>query len=584
MMENGFSARNRLRKSGLSVFAWLPLTAVGLIASAQAAPVDAPVAPEHVPGELIVKVRHNGPMTLAAKKEILASRVRQTLGKNQVLAVDGFQTDASLFKVKIKDDAALSMMIQSFENESSVEYAEPNFIYRASLDSSEPVSNLPNDPELAKLWGIQNSGQADAAGQVGTVGSDINVVPLWQDGLVGSKNILVAVIDTGIDHTHPDLVDNVFTNAGEIPGNGIDDDSNGFIDDVHGWNFEAKTANAKDDHDHGSHCAGTIGATGDNGKGIVGVNWNVTMLPVKFLSASGSGSLQGAIESINYARMMKVQVMSNSWGGGGYSQALKDAIEASKEAGIVFVAAAGNESNDNDARPTYPASYEVDNIISVAATDNRDTIARFSNYGPGRVHVAAPGVKVYSTTKDGRYAAFSGTSMATPHVAGIVALMLSDQSDLAYSEVKERLIKTSDPVKGLKRKVTAKGRVNAYNAVHGIVPPSSEPDPALWQTVSYSVESAHPYENRADQTFTVNYPGAKYIRVIFEKIQVETNYDRVTVMDKTRAVMDDLTGSLTEYTSEYVEGDTLLIRLKADETANGYGFKVSKIQVIPQTE
>ncbi len=586
-MENGFSTLKSLRNLSKAVLALLPLTAAGLLSAAHAAPLAPEPAPEHIPGEMVVKVRQNGPMTLGAKKEILSSRIRTALGQGQILAIDGFQTDSSLFKVKIKDDAALQMMIESFENEPAIEFAEPNFIYRTMQSESnptDPVSNLPNDPEFSKLWGIQNVGQADSAGQVGTAGSDIGVVPLWQKGLTGSKDILVAVIDTGIDHTHPDLAANVFTNAGEIAGNGIDDDKNGFVDDVHGWNFEAKSSNAKDDHDHGSHCAGTIGGTGNNGIGVVGVNWNVTMLPVKFLSASGSGSLQGAIESINYARMMKVNIMSNSWGGGGFSQALMDSIVAAKEAGIVFVAAAGNESNNNDAKPTYPASYDVDNIISVAATDNRDTIAKFSNYGAARVHVAAPGVKVFSTTKDGKYAAFSGTSMATPHVAGIAALMLADQPTLTYQEVKARLIQTSVPVKGLKRKVLAKGRVSAFNAVNGIIPPTDEPSESLWQTVDYAVESEHPYKNAEDKTFTVNYPGAKYIRVIFERIQVEMNYDRITVMDSSRAVMEDLTGNLANHTSEYVAGDTVLIRLKSDNTANGFGFKVSKIQVIPQTE
>jgi len=310
----------------------------------------------------------------------------------------------------------------------------------------------------------------------------------------------------------------------------------------------------------------------------------VTLLPVKFLSATGSGSLQGAVESINYARMMKVNVMSNSWGGGGFSQVLKDAIEATKEAGIVFVAAAGNDRANNDAAPAYPASYEIDNIISVAATDNRDNIASFSNYGATRVHVAAPGVKVYSTTKDGGYAAFSGTSMATPHVSGIVALMLSSHPEWDYSEIKQRLIQTSDPVRALRRRVVAKGRVNAFNAMNGIVPPSSDPDESLWQTVDYALESEHPYGMKQDQTWTINAPGAKFIRVIFERLETEANYDKVFVGDAQGRSVEELSGKVNNHTTDYVEGDAVKIRLKSDESVAGWGFKISKIQVIPAAE
>jgi len=281
---------------------------------------------------------------------------------------------------------------------------------------------------------------------------------------------------------------------------------------------------------------------------------------------------------------MKVNVMSNSWGGGGFSQTLKDAIEATKEAGIVFVAAAGNDSSNNDASPAYPASYDIANIISVAATDNRDNIARFSNYGAAKVHVAAPGVKIYSTTKNGGYNSFSGTSMATPHVSGVVALMLSAHPEWTYEEIKNRLIQTSEPVRGLRRKVVAKGRVNAYNAMNGIIPPSNEPDESQWQTVDYLVESEHPYQNKADQSWTINYPGAKNIRVIFEKVETEAKYDKVTVGDSAGRAIDELSGKVDNYTTDYVEGDTVKIRFRSDESVAGWGFKISKIQVIPATE
>jgi subtilisin family serine protease len=558
------------------------------LAEVQAAPIyGAAVMPAHVNGELIVKLRDQGVGRKRASSLLFAS-LNKALGGATVLSAAPFETDSSLYVVKISDDSKLQAAMMALSSEPAIQYSEPNYLYTTQdQDGSQPedpVSNLPNDADFSKLWGLNNVGQADSAGQVGTAGSDIEVAPLWQAGITGDKRVVVAVIDTGIDHLHPDLADNIFTNAGEIAGNNIDDDKNGFIDDVHGYNFEARNANARDDHDHGSHCAGTIGGVGNNGVGVTGVAWNVTLMPLKFLSASGSGSLQGAVESINYARMMKVNVMSNSWGGGGFSQTLKDAIEATKEAGIVFVAAAGNDSSNNDASPAYPASYDISNIISVAATDNRDNIARFSNYGSAKVHVAAPGVKIHSTTKNGGYNSFSGTSMATPHVSGIVALMLSAHPEWNYEEIKNRLIQTSEPVRALRRKVMAKGRVNAFNAMNGIIPPSNEPDESLWQTVDYLVESEHPYTNKADQSWTINYPGAKNIRVIFEKVETEAKYDKVTVGDSAGRAIDELSGKVENYTTDYVEGDTVKIRFRSDESVAGWGFRISKIQVIPATE
>lgn len=539
-------------------------------------------AAEHVSGELIVKLKdENGQKALSVLKSALVGI--------QILDVEPFVTDQSLQKVKIAQDKQLDDAIRVLNAHPSVAYAEPNFIYRASLQqSSQPsvqndVDGAPNDPDFGKLWGLKNTGQADSAGQVGVAGADINVLPLWKKGITGSKDVVVAVIDTGVAWDHPDLVDNLYTNPGEagpLANNGKDDDGNGFIDDVHGWNFNSKNNNSRDDHNHGTHCAGTIGATGNNTLGVAGVNWKVSILPVKFLSSSGGGTLQDAVESINYARSMKVNIMSNSWGGGGFSQALADAIKGAHEAGILFVAAAGNDGNNNDNSPTYPASYEFPNVVAVAATDNRDQKASFSNYGTKRVHVAAPGVKVYSTLKDKTYGAFSGTSMACPHVAGAAALLLSANPDWDYNLIKERLIKTSQPVRALRKQVMAKGRIDLNNAYHNIVPPSEDPDESLWKTVEQVIESPHPYSDNANLKFPVNYPGAKYIRVIFDKVDVEQKYDNVIVEDAAGASAEELTGTVANHTSEYVKGDSLVVRLKSDGSVTKWGFKISKIQVI----
>ncbi len=570
-MENGVSRQR---------FSWISAGLVGFVAlsffasTTEAAQVIRKTG-EHVPGELVIKLRDSrpGPGAFSA----VFSALEQRLGTS-VVSVKPLKTDRSTLTVRLDHAKQVGSALRVLEDESVVLYAEPNYIYRA-LETGRP-----NDPDFNQLWGMNNVGQADSAGQIGTPGADIRILPLWQQGITGSKNVVVAVIDTGIDWNHPDLAANIYTNpgeAGELATNGKDDDGNGFIDDVHGWDFSANDNQPMDDNMHGSHCAGTIGGVGNNGVGVTGVNWNVSMMPVKFLTKEGGGTLASAIESINYARKMKVNLMSNSWGGGSFSQQLLDAIKATRDAGILFVAAAGNEANNNDRNASYPASYDLENIISVAATDNKDQLARFSNFGGKTVHVAAPGVKVYSTTPDGKYASVSGTSMACPHVSGIAALLLSVHPEWTFTEIKNRLIQTSDPVEGLFRKVVANGRVNAYNAFHGIVPPKpAEPDESLWRDVSYSVESEHPYKNNMNEVFTVKVPGAKFIRVIFDEIAVEQSYDRVLVENAAGAVMDDITGKAKNYAAWYIVGDTAVIRLKSDGSETDYGFKVSRIQVI----
>ena len=241
---------------------------------------------------------------------------------------------------------------------------------------------------------------------------------------------MVAIIDTGIDYTHPDLAANIWTNPGEIAGDGIDNDGNGYVDDVHGYDFVNNDGDPMDDHFHGTHTAGTVGAVGNNGVGVTGVNWQVKLMALKFLGASGSGSVSGAVSALEYAVTMGVRLSNNSWGGGGYSQALYDAIKNSQVIGHVFVAAAGNSGVNSDLQPAYPASYDLDNIISVAAIDSSDNLASFSNRGVVTVDLAAPGVAVLSTVLGGGYASYSGTSMATPHVTGAAALALGLSSGL----------------------------------------------------------------------------------------------------------------------------------------------------------
>ncbi len=529
-----------------------------------------------VPGEFVVRLKNSPNAKTFNTFEEVALRLQKISGIKSSVQVRHFQTSDLFAVIVAKDLKSAQELLSSDER---VAYAEPNFLYHIVGDATNAAPT--NDQKLSQLWGMKNIGQADAAGQLGKAGSDIHVTPVWAEGVTGSKNVKVAIIDTGVDYTHPDLQDNILRNVAEIDGDGIDNDNNGFIDDVYGWNFSENKANGMDDHNHGTHCAGTIGGIGNNGIGVVGVNWNVSILPVKFLSAQGSGSLDAAVQSIQYATQAGVDIMSNSWGGGPYSQALYDAIEEAGKKGILFVAAAGNESNDNDANASYPASYALDNVISVAATDNRDQIGSFSNFGRTKVHVAAPGVKILSTVRNNDYAVYSGTSMATPHVSGIAALMLSANPSLTDIQIKNTLIQTSDKIRGLAKKVVARGRVNVYNALHGIVPVDNTPAENLWQDYSYSAETPHPYVENKTYQFDINIPQAKYIRVIFETIDTEANYDKISIKDGGGNDVENLSGSYPSgYTSDYIEGSRGSITLKTDASMNKFGFKVKKLQVI----
>lgn len=333
---------------------------------------------------------------------------------------------------------------------------------------------LSNDPRLLSQWALNNVGQT-----AGTPDADIDAPEAWEI-TTGSHDVVVGVIDTGIDLTHPDLAANIWRNPAEIPGNGIDDDHNGFIDDVHGWDFYDNDNDPTDGHGHGTHVAGTIGAVGNNARGISGVSQQVGLLPLKFLGDHGFGSTSGAIAAINYATMLRTEAgvnivaTNNSYSGCTNSALLIDAIARGGEAGISFVAAAGNAGGDNDLVPRFPSCCELPAVISVAATDHNDTLASFSNYGGVSVDLAAPGVMITSTLPGGRYAAMCGTSMAAPHVSGTVALLHAARPGLTLAEVREAILTTVDPLPGLSGRVASGGRLNAAAAVAAVVPPPAE--------------------------------------------------------------------------------------------------------------
>ncbi len=362
------------------------------------------------------------------------------------------QTGLELIQVP---DGKVRDALAAYRRDPNVEYTEPDHVIT--------ISRTPNDPDFGELWGLHNEGQT-VSGDPGTAGADIGAVEAW-DIWTGDPTFRVAVIDTGVDYTHPDLVDNIWTNPGEIPDNYLDDDGNGYIDDVHGFNFLTFSGDSMDDHGHGTHVAGTIGAVSDNGIGVAGVNWRCQIVGLKFLNANGSGTTSGAVQAIEYAIANGIRLSNNSWGGTGYSQSLYNAIQDARDVGHVFVAAAGNSGVDADLHPHYPSAYDLGNIISVAATDNDDNLASFSNYGTVSVDLGAPGVKIYSTIAGGGYTYMNGTSMASPHVTGVLGLLMSRLPTLGWPEVRDVAIGTTRPIAALQGKTVSGGVIDAAAAV-----------------------------------------------------------------------------------------------------------------------
>jgi subtilisin family serine protease len=374
---------------------------------------------------------------------------------------------AGLQLVQLPNGTDVQSAITAYESNPDVLYAEPDYMISIIPDqpgsivheiNSATILSLPNDANFSYQWSFHNTGQAG-----GTPGADINAPAAW-DISTGSNSVVVAVIDTGVLYTHSDLSPNIWDNTDELPGNGIDDDHNGYIDDVRGWNFVNSSNNPIDDQEHGTHVSGTIGAVGNNAIGVAGVNWQVKIMPLKAFNEYGEGNTSDAILAIEYANANGASIISNSWGGGLYDQGLKDVIDASP---AVVVCAAGNSgiNIDDNKNPVYPAGYSSANIISVAATDNKDLLADFSNFGTSSVDLAAPGTNIWSTNLDGNYTWKSGTSMATPHVSGVAALVKSVNPRLSALQIKNIILNNVDVKSSLSGKVNTSGRLNAYTAV-----------------------------------------------------------------------------------------------------------------------
>jgi subtilisin family serine protease len=340
-------------------------------------------------------------------------------------------------------------------------YLQSGLVLRAEPDYLMRLNALPNDPFFGSQWSLHNTGQSG-----GWTGADINAVQAW-DVLRSASNVIVAVIDTGIHYTHEDIAANLWVNRGEIAGNGLDDDDNGFIDDIHGINAIHGTGDPMDPSGHGTHVAGIIGAVGNNGLGIAGVAWQVQLMALRFIDDDGSGATSDAIRCVDYARENGAHVINASWGGARHSSFLESALRRARDADILFVTGAGNEAVDIDEHRVYPGSYEVDNIVVVTSTTESDELAWYSNYGAGTVHLAAPGSHIYSTFggSDRAYAYQTGTSMSAPIVAGALALMRARYPYEDYLQLIERLLATVQPLASLEQKTVSGGRLDLHQAL-----------------------------------------------------------------------------------------------------------------------
>ncbi|HEY5662426.1 MAG TPA: S8 family peptidase, partial [Ilumatobacter sp.] len=448
------------------------LVAGGLVSAVAAAPRSAVAkgsGAAYVADEVIVQFQ---PGTLRSER----ASARQQVGATSSEPLSPLATDAEVFK--LGNGATVEGAIEGLRRNPNVVFAEPNYLVEA-----EP-SFVSDDPKFTNgtLWGMLG----DSSTPANAYGSQ--AAEAWAAGHVGSRNVYVVVIDEGFQTTHPDLAANAWTNPHETLGDGTDNDGNGYIDDIHGWDFYSNDNSVYDGtgDDHGTHVAGTIGGVGGNGLGVAGVNWNVTMISAKFLGPSG-GSTADAVRAVDYATDLKIRhglnivATSNSWGGGGFSQSLLDAIERGGDRGILFVAAAGNSNTNNDSAPHYPSNYSCDRtatgatrgwdcVISVASITNTGARSSFSNYGTTSVDLGAPGSAIDSTLPPDTYGTYSGTSMATPHVSGALALCASiDPSQTAFM-LRAALLDGAQPTTSLAGITTTGGRLDISGMLSSCAP------------------------------------------------------------------------------------------------------------------
>jgi subtilisin family serine protease len=436
-------------------------------------------ASQYAPDEVIIKMKGD---RRGGQAQAFVSKAQSEKGLNLKNSFGRM----GMYHFGLKPGQNLDQTMRELRNDPDVEYVEPNY-YLNKLD----VDGFSETMSAADMANTPAATQNTASSVPVTVNGINLYVNNVSGSITGTSVPIVAVIDTGMDVNHPVFTQSnaVWQNSGEAgndgngnskSSNGVDDDGNGYVDDVNGWNFVASTNNVFDNNGHGTHVAGTVLGVGLNiyaGSGNIGQS-PIKIMPLKFLNGSGSGKTSDAIKAIYYAVNNGAHVMNNSWGGYSYSASLHEAVTYAYNAGVSFVAAAGNETNDNDATPIYPASYNVPNVISVAASTSSDSLASFSNFGRNSVNLASPGSRIYSTIPGTAFGASSGTSMASPIVAGLAAIIVKQQPTILGYQIKELILENTDAVGSLATKVQTQGRLNTLdtiNATNSVSVLSSQP-------------------------------------------------------------------------------------------------------------
>ncbi len=441
---------------------------------------------------------------------------------------------------------------------------------------------LPADPMFSQQWYFHNAGLADETGTNGTVGADIGLYAALQV-FEPRETVILAVIDSGLDLLHEDMDPEVlWTNPGEIPGNGFDDDGNGYIDDVHGINLAHKEHNIQDRHYHGTHITGLLAAQSNNQTGIAGGFGFLKIMPIVIFGLGQTATRDQIAQGIRYACDHGAKVINASWGGKYFNQNLGDAILYCDQKGVLFVNAAGNSREDSDITTGYPTDYGHRNQVIVGASDNRDRSALFSNYGK-KVDLAAPGNVIFSLMPKSRYRAMSGTSQAAPMVAASLAMLYSRYPDMNHMEAKARLLRTADRFQALRRFTRDGARLNVYNLLTNQAGIQIEDPKGEFRKVrDLDWQSTHPYRTHDTANHEITVPGACFVRLHFKKFELDHFGDFLEITAKNGRVVERLNGEMLgeDFYSEPVAGDTVRVQFLADKSLNRWGYHIDSVEAV----